>query len=149
MGAESVIMKQQAKIRELNIRVRELEYTIVEWERRYTENLTGTPDEILLHIKHRLSLTQSESLLLVTLLRRPQGHRKEALHESIYAMTPGDTPELKIIDVFVCKIRKKLRDHGLGDCIDTIWGAGYRINEEQRPALVEALGYDPAEAPAP
>jgi len=37
-----------------------------------------------------------------------------------------DEPELKIIDVFICKIRKKLAkvSHGK-DYIETVWGRGY------------------------
>jgi two-component system cell cycle response regulator CtrA len=35
-------------------------------------------------------------------------------------------PEVKILDVFICKIRGKLRRSGL-DLIQTVWGRGYRI----------------------
>ena len=36
-----------------------------------------------------------------------------------------DEPELKIIDVFVCKLRKKLVEAtGEGSCIQTVWGRG-------------------------
>jgi two-component system, cell cycle response regulator CtrA len=39
-------------------------------------------------------------------------------------------PELKIIDVFVCKLRKKLAQ-AIGDnhCIETAWGRGYMIRD--------------------
>ena len=37
-----------------------------------------------------------------------------------------DEPELKIIDVFVCKLRKKLVEAtGEDSCIQTVWGRGY------------------------
>lgn len=41
-----------------------------------------------------------------------------------------DKPEIKIIDVFVCKLRKKLAD-AAGDInyIDTVWGRGYMLKE--------------------
>ena len=38
-----------------------------------------------------------------------------------------DEPELKIIDVFICKLRKKLKPWGLE--IQTIWGSGYFMPE--------------------
>lgn len=41
-----------------------------------------------------------------------------------------DEPELKIIDVFVCKLRKKLAQATGGDgFIETIWGRGYVLNK--------------------
>lgn len=47
-----------------------------------------------------------------------------------------DEPEEKIIDVFMCKIRKKLQDI-LGpsgrDYIETIWGRGYVLREPTKP----------------
>jgi two-component system, cell cycle response regulator CtrA len=37
-----------------------------------------------------------------------------------------DEPELKIIDVFICKLRKKLADASAGrNYIETVWGRGY------------------------
>jgi two-component system cell cycle response regulator CtrA len=39
-----------------------------------------------------------------------------------------DEPELKIIDVFVCKLRRKLADVGMDPRhISTVWGRGYRL----------------------
>ena len=47
-----------------------------------------------------------------------------------------DEPELKIIDVFICKLRKKLGDATGGEnYIETVWGRGYvlrDLNEEQQ-----------------
>ena len=41
-----------------------------------------------------------------------------------------DEPELKIIDVFVCKLRKKLTQATAGShYIDTIWGRGYILRD--------------------
>jgi two-component system cell cycle response regulator CtrA len=37
-----------------------------------------------------------------------------------------DEPELKIIDVFICKLRKKLANASDGrNYIETVWGRGY------------------------
>jgi two-component system cell cycle response regulator CtrA len=41
-----------------------------------------------------------------------------------------DEPELKIIDVFICKLRKKLATAALGkNFIETVWGRGYVLRE--------------------
>ena len=38
-----------------------------------------------------------------------------------------DEPEMKIIDVFICKIRRKLNEAGVPPVIETVWGRGYTI----------------------
>jgi two-component system cell cycle response regulator CtrA len=41
-----------------------------------------------------------------------------------------DEPELKIIDVFVCKLRKKLSAACDGEnYIETVWGRGYVLRD--------------------
>ena len=41
-----------------------------------------------------------------------------------------DEPEMKIIDVFICKLRKKLADASGGkQYIETVWGRGYTLRE--------------------
>jgi len=40
-----------------------------------------------------------------------------------------DEPEVKIIDVFICKLRKKLARAGAGKLITTIWGRGYMVRD--------------------
>jgi two-component system cell cycle response regulator CtrA len=43
-----------------------------------------------------------------------------------------DEPELKIIDVFICKLRKKLAEATGGEnYIETVWGRGYVLREPQ------------------
>ena len=45
-----------------------------------------------------------------------------------------DEPELKIIDVFICKLRKKLADATDGDnYIETVWGRGYVLRDPEQP----------------
>lgn len=38
-----------------------------------------------------------------------------------------DEPEMKIIDVFICKLRRKLAEAGAPPVIETVWGRGYTI----------------------
>jgi two-component system, cell cycle response regulator CtrA len=51
-----------------------------------------------------------------------------------------DEPELKIIDVFVCKLRKKLVAATGGDSyIETAWGRGHALRDPAAlPAISEA-----------
>jgi len=41
-----------------------------------------------------------------------------------------DEPEIKIIDVFICKLRRKLAEAGAPPLIETVWGRGYTIPAE-------------------
>ena len=51
-----------------------------------------------------------------------------------------DEPELKIIDVFICKLRKKLATATGGETyIETVWGRGYVLrNPEKEPEKAAA-----------
>ena len=49
-----------------------------------------------------------------------------------------DEPELKIIDVFICKLRKKLSATGGEKYIHTIWGRGYVLREPETDLVAEA-----------
>jgi two-component system cell cycle response regulator CtrA len=40
-----------------------------------------------------------------------------------------DEPEVKIIDVFICKLLKKLAHAGAADLIGTVWGRGYVLRD--------------------
>ena len=43
-----------------------------------------------------------------------------------------DEPELKIIDVFICKLRKKLTEAtGEDNHIQTVWGRGYVLKDPE------------------
>ena len=55
-----------------------------------------------------------------------------------------DEPDQKIIDVFICKLRKKLMQASGGrDYIDTIWGRGYALRDPEpikATSLLRATG---------
>ena len=52
-----------------------------------------------------------------------------------------DEPELKIIDVFICKLRKKLSEAIGGEShIETVWGRGYVLREPAPNAERLAIG---------
>jgi len=49
-----------------------------------------------------------------------------------------DEPEMKIIDVFICKLRKKLAQAGAPNLIGTVWGRGYMVRDPA-PAAQRAI----------
>jgi two-component system cell cycle response regulator CtrA len=52
-----------------------------------------------------------------------------------------DEPEVKIIDVFVCRLRKKLGAAMAGESyIETVWGRGYVLRD---PPVVGSAGHEP------
>ncbi|HEY4031588.1 MAG TPA: response regulator transcription factor [Caulobacteraceae bacterium] len=75
----------------------------------------------------RVPLSSKEYQLLELLaLRRGTTLTKETFLNHLYGEM--DEPEAKIIDVFVCKLRKKLAAYTNGkNYIETVWGQGYLI----------------------
>lgn len=89
-----------------------------------------------------LHLTSKEySILELLVLRKGTPLKKEMFLNHLYGGI--DEPELKIIDVFICKLRKKLMDASGGDnYIETLWGRGYILrdpNEATAPAEGETV----------
>jgi two-component system cell cycle response regulator CtrA len=76
-----------------------------------------------------LHLTGKEYGILELLsLRKGTTLTKEMFLNHLYGGM--DEPELKIIDVFVCKLRKKLAAATGGDnYIETVWGRGYVLRD--------------------
>jgi DNA-binding winged helix-turn-helix (wHTH) protein len=54
---------------------------------------------------------------------------KEAIFNAMYFDAPGESslPELKIVDVVICKIRQKLHAISFTGSIVTAWGSGYAL----------------------
>jgi len=85
----------------------------------------------------RVHLTGKEWRLLEALaLNKGKTLTKEALLEDLYGGM--DEPEVKIIDVFICKLRAKLRLAGCdGALVDTVWGRGYRLVPSDAPVQAD------------
>ena len=77
----------------------------------------------------RVHLTSKEYQMLELLsLRKGTTLTKEMFLNHLYGGM--DEPELKIIDVFICKLRKKLANASSGkNYIETVWGRGYVLRE--------------------
>lgn len=75
----------------------------------------------------QLSLSRKEFLLLESLaLAKGRVVTRGQILNHLYPQ--GDCKDDKIVDVFICKVRSKLRKmENVGDIIKTSWGVGYRI----------------------
>jgi len=78
---------------------------------------------------HPVHLTGKEySMLELLSLRKGTTLTKEMFLNHLYGGM--DEPELKIIDVFICKLRKKLAAATEGEnYIETVWGRGYVLRD--------------------
>ncbi len=89
-------------------------------------------------------LTGKEYQMLELLsLRKGTTLTKEMFLNHLYGGM--DEPELKIIDVFICKLRKKLSEAtGDDNYIETVWGRGYVLRDpepsQDEPKAIAATG---------
>ncbi|MCC5992365.1 MAG: response regulator transcription factor [Rhodobacteraceae bacterium] len=84
-------------------------------------------------------LTGKEYQMLELLsLRKGTTLTKEMFLNHLYGGM--DEPELKIIDVFICKLRKKLAEATGGEnYIETVWGRGYVLRDPVAPESVRPV----------
>lgn len=87
----------------------------------------------------QVHLTNKEYAILELLaMRKGTVLTKEMFLNHLYSSM--DEPEIKIIDVFVCKLRKKLaKASGGTNYIETVWGRGYMLKdyEEDHGGLLQ------------
>jgi two-component system cell cycle response regulator CtrA len=84
-------------------------------------------------------LTGKEYQMLELLsLRKGTTLTKEMFLNHLYGGM--DEPELKIIDVFICKLRKKLSEATGGEThIETVWGRGYVLRDPMEDDSVKQI----------
>lgn len=95
-----------------------------------------------------LNLTGKEYAILELLsLRKGTTLTKEMFLNHLYGGM--DEPELKIIDVFICKLRRKIAEAlGQDNYIETVWGRGYVLRDpDEESQGVVAISADPAQFP--
>jgi two-component system, cell cycle response regulator CtrA len=81
--------------------------------------------------------TKEYQILELLCLRKGATLTKEVFLNHLYGEI--DEPDPKIIDVFVCKLRKKLAAVSGGyQHIETIWGRGYLVRDQAEPAAIAA-----------
>ncbi len=136
-GADDYMTKPFHKS-ELSARIN----AVVRRSRGHTESIIRT-GPIALNLNTRsaevagvpIHLTPSEYKMLELLsLRKNSVLTKEACLTHLYS--GADEPEIKIIDVFICKLRKKIAAAAGGDTlIETVWGGGYMLRDSKSDRL--------------
>jgi two-component system cell cycle response regulator CtrA len=131
VGADDYLTKPFDR-RELIARIQ----TIVRRSRGHSESTVKT-GKLTVNLDTRtvevdgqpLHLTGKEYGILGLLsLRKGTTLTKEVILNDLYGGM--DEPELKIIDVFICKLRKKLNAATGGEnYIETVWGRGYTLRD--------------------
>src|SRR5271165_5233501 len=77
-------------------------------------------------------LTRQEVTLLGALIASGDAVlTRAAMMSALYGSDDWATP--KIIDVLMCKIRTKLKPHGIA--VETVWGRGYRLSRPAREKI--------------
>lgn len=95
----------------------------IEWRGyRFQPGQIITPQGRAIHVK------RSASLLLIMLIRHAERTLStHSLHHMLYSTLDDGGPYEKIIAVYICWLRKMLRDCKLPFRIVTVWGVGYSI----------------------
>jgi two-component system, cell cycle response regulator CtrA len=103
----------------------------------YTGRLTINLDTKTVEAEGKpIHLTTKEYQMLEILsLRKGTTLTKEMFLNHLYGGV--DEPELKIIDVFICKLRRKLANATKGEnYIETVWGRGYVLRDPSDPEFM-------------
>src|SRR6202163_4495789 len=111
-------------------------HAIVRRSKGHAQSLIGIGDLVVnldakiaevLGVKVQLTGKEYQIVELLA-LRKGSTLSKEVILNHLYGGM--DEPDLKIIDVFICKLRKKLFNASGGkDYIETVWGRGHVLRE--------------------
>lgn len=126
MSAPALTWEQQ-EILDLRDRVDDLEQ-----ENEHLRSLlSGAGAGALDRLSIELALTKAEAAVLWSLVSSPSGYRtKEALQYAARRRGGDVDVASNLVSVLICSLRKKIATKGL--VIATVWGAGYRIDQQSR-----------------
>jgi hypothetical protein len=97
-------------------------------------------EEIIKSLCVRLfKATKQQAAVLCTMLRRTE-LTKDQIHVILQENRPSSSRNpttIKMVDVVVHHIRKKIKPHGL--VIETVWGTGYLITPKHRAMAIKLL----------
>jgi two-component system cell cycle response regulator CtrA len=120
---------------------------IVRRSKGHSESVIQIDDRIVINLDSRtvlvdgsnMHLTSKEyGILELLVLRKGSLITKEMFLNHLYGGI--DEPDWKIIDVFVCKLRKKLAKITNGtNYIDTVWGRGYMLKDNNHIPISQEL----------
>lgn len=122
----------------------------------YVQKLEAENEELRAHIGRledllgmrldaplEFGLTPTEARLF-GLLTRVEMATKDRIMFALYASRIDAEPEIKIVDVLVHHIRKKVEPFGI--TIETLWGTGYRMPPEAKARAGEFCAKPASEA---
>jgi len=115
---DELIDRLEAENEELRARVRAL------------EEMTG----VTFDAPPQFGFTRNECVIFGLLLKNTMVLRTSMMN-ALY-MHKQDEAEIKIVDVWVCKIRKKIRPYGIA--VQVQWGQGYFMSAESK-AIARSL----------
>jgi two-component system cell cycle response regulator CtrA len=127
---------------DLSLRIEALEAELA----RLRDRIEELEDALGINIEpwFGLGLNHQESRLFAALMKRDAVTKEQGM-AAICGADPDDRPDPKIIDVLVCRLRRKLRPYGIK--IGTIWGQGHRMDphskENARALVCPAAGAQP------
>lgn len=106
--------------------------------------LAGTPldtDEGLSFAFARcFKATRLEAAVLVLMLRRNDVTKEQVHHvieQSRTRKNENEETDIKMVDVVICHIRKKLKARAVS--VETVWGIGYRFSTADRTLIMAIL----------
>lgn len=109
---------------------------------QFLEDTLGLDRPLLERLPLEWGLTGKEARLFGILMARDIAS-KATLMGGLYDPGIDDEPQIKIVDVFVCKIRAKVKEYGVE--IETKWGEGYALSPKTKAIVREQMS-QPAEA---
>lgn len=101
------------------------------------EEIVGVAGSLPHRLQDVLHLTPIEAQVLGYLMKRGTGAR-EGMFLAIYGAWPERSqPDIKILDVLVCRVRSVLKRHGVN--VKTLWGVGWFMERADKEKLKQIL----------
>lgn len=107
-------------------RVEDLEDEIARLRAQVSE-LTGSDRGVQLRSVLRLSPQEARLLALIEAKGKVS---RDAIYGAVFEDMHGNGPEFTIINVIICKVRRKLLEQGVPGEIKCVWGWGYELSSE-------------------
>jgi hypothetical protein len=101
-------------------------------------------EDLTFRVMRAFTLTKLEASFMLILLKRDEADKATLHHavESRRAVRPNqpdiqEETDPKMVDVIICKMRKRLKVHGIK--IETMWGHGYFMDAANKAAALELM----------
>ena len=93
-----------------------------------------------LFMSRGVKIAKGEARLLAAMRQKNRPISRSLLMDQIYGLQPdADCPNDKIIDVWVSKARRRIREAKLDWRIVTHWGLGYELEEDKAPQTLRRV----------